>query len=138
MEENTVRSSFDQLPWTLLIPIFSFLLDEAPLPDCLTLVSKTFRQVTYAHPHLLFGFGVRVDPSFSFKANQALQIGKGDVRDLSGKRNVVIKEAAAFGGVFPLERMPIYHVTENCTWDVIKPIFERVLKKKGEKKKLVN
>jgi len=75
---------------------------------------------------IAFSFTVKVNPSLPIKhPNQHLQIGGLE----SGRRDVLVKDIEPFhSSHIPLQSMPVFHFTGDCTWDIVQPIFRKISK----------
>ena len=112
-------------PMSTFNQIWSFLLNDTPIPDGLVLTSTLFREITYNHPKLLSSFHIRLDPTFPLRPGNysTFQIGGNVDRKAIIINNVDGIPSVTAKSTFPFHAIPSANITDSATYSQIIPFF---------------
>ena len=122
----------ENFPKIILNKIWSYLIDEAPLDDGLTLTCKTFRDITYQHPSHSSRFHFRLEPLFilnNFKTNHnKFQIGAPTTP--ATKRAIIVTSIndAIINNkniTFPFHQIKVFNIAQSCKLKDVLPFFDQ-------------
>ena len=121
----------ERFPVIILNKIWSYLIDEAPFDDNITLTCKAFRNITYNHPSHASRFHFRLQPLFKLndieKNHNKFQIGAA-VTPATRRAIIVpsVKDAITNNpnATFPFKQLKVFNVSETCQLKDVIPFFD--------------